>query len=263
MRPEAHSYTIVMTACVNPGTSGAHVQRRDPELRLSEYVKAARHWARFPDERCTGVLLLENSGYDLDRLTRDVQAGGTRRPFATMAAGQNDAPAGVHYGYSEFSMLDDASLSSHIWNDSEFVVKVTGRLMFPRLSSLIDSIPARADFVGDARSRRLPHSRTPENGALTTQIVAFSPSFYSDHLRDLKATMSALDNFESHIETKLYERVFPLAKSERNRVLMRFPISCEPEGYGATGNIEYGRGADRLKAAIRAAGRVVAPWVWL
>lgn len=257
------SYTIVMTACVNPGIPGAHILRRDPELRLNEYVAAARHWTRFPDERCAGVLLLENSGHDLDLLARDVEAGGTERPFATMSAGQNDAPAGVHYGYSELSMLDDASRNSHIWNKSKLLVKVTGRLAFPRLSSLINTIPAHADFIGDARNRHLPHSRTSLNGALTTQLVAFTPSFYNEHLLGLKATMSAQNNFESHIETKLYERVFPLAESAPNRVLMRFPISCEPEGHGATRDIRYGRGADGLKAAVRAASRVIAPWVWL
>jgi hypothetical protein len=253
-----------MTACVNPGSSGKHVLRSDPQLRLSEYQRAAEYWVSLADPHCERVIMLENSGFDLSSLVDTVTSNPrSRRPFDAFNMGSNDVPDGVHYGFAELSMLDEAAERLPLWNASTLLVKVTGRLVFPSLPSLMNSAGSSVQFLGDARNRNLPARRTSENGALTTQVFAFTPQFYGSHLRDLKGEMTRESNFSSHIETMIYRKAFQARALGSPGVILRFPVQCDPVGYGATHNLHYGHGRDRWKSGVRRVARRVLPWAWV
>jgi hypothetical protein len=167
-----------MTACVDPrGVDG--IRRGDPAVRLRDYARALQFWVDLPDERLSHVIVVENSGYDLEPLRELAARRAVRsRRVEFWNLSDNSMPAGVSYGYPELGMLDEASTKIAAWGEAPLIAKVTGRLTFPDLPRLIDRFPADAQFMGDARSRHRPSRRTGENGTLTTQLMLFTPEFY-------------------------------------------------------------------------------------
>jgi len=260
---DSRPYTVLMTACVDPRGASPHIARADPALRITEYEQAALFWSDLKDPRCERVVMLENSGWDLSGLSATVSSQRPRRRFDAFNVGSNEIPVGVHYGFAELAMIDAWLSGEGAPKDDELLIKVTGRLTFPRLPRLVARVNPEAQFMADARSRHLPRKRTALNGALATQLLIFSAGFYREHLLDLRLSMTPDSNFSSHIETQIYARLFGLNRENSARVGFRFPISCEPVGVGATSNYAYGHGVDYVKAKIRASSRLVVPWIWL
>ncbi|MEI2269258.1 hypothetical protein OHB93_08060 [Microbacterium sp. No. 7] len=252
-------YTIVMTACVQPAETGIRVSRSDPQVRLQDYLQSVEAWLAMDDPDCEQVIFLENSGYPLDEVRRLGDSPLALRPLIAAHVGDNAVPEGVSYGYAELGMLDAASQSLGAWASADLLVKATGRLRFPALPRLIDRVGAGVQFLGDARNRSLPRYRTSENGVITTQLLAFTPDFYGDHMLGLREAMRPAMGHRL-IESVIYRQLFPL--EDGRRVRFRFPVSCDPLGHAGHWEKQYQSGADLSKSKARSLSRAIVPWWW-
>jgi len=253
-------YTIVMTACVQPATTGIRVSRSDPGIRLQDYLQSVEAWLRLDDPNCKQVIFLENSGYPLDAIRDLGNSSFARRPLIAVHVGDNAVPDGVSYGYAELGMLDAASQLLDEWSTASLIVKATGRLRFPALPRLMERVDEGVQFLGDARNRSLPAFRTSENGVLTTQVVAFTPAFFEENLLGIRESMMPIKGHRL-IESVMYRKLFPL--EDAKRVLFRFPVNCDPVGHAGHWQKEYQSGVHLLQAKIRDASRTIAPWWWI
>lgn len=257
-----NNYTIVMTACIAPNTDRPLVARVDAGERLADYQRAVRFWLSLDDPRCERVVFLENSGYPLDGIHEVALESDGRRPFEAVHVGDNQVPEGVSYGYAELGMLDAASVSVDSWSSAKLLVKVTGRLTFPNLTRLMSRVNPGVQFLADARNTHLPMARTAENGVLTTQLMAFTPSFYRKRLMSVREKMEPRKGHRL-IESVIYRELFDLQRDKSQGVSFRFPVGCPPRGFAAHWQKEYGVGVDAVTDRLRGVARRTTPWWWV
>ena len=153
-------YLLCLTATVTP-SQGVTVKRSDPKLRQKDYLEALRFWLHHPDPRLDNILFVENSGNDL-RLFRELvhDENFRSKDVEFVSTLPMSVPSGLHYGWAELKMLDEAFEVSRLVGQSSHLIKVTGRLTFPEISAWLDSIPTNCQVMSILVSQRVLNTET-------------------------------------------------------------------------------------------------------
>jgi hypothetical protein len=249
-------YLLVLTACIDPSTGPARVVRSDPDVRLADYCRALEFWLRHPDPRLRSIVFVENSGYELKTVRQLVARN---NPFGKtvefIQLNNNNYPPYVDYGYPELGMLDQVLEVSELARKSKYFIKVTGRLIFPTLTHLLDHLPADYLFSVDCRVPMLPNGKPP---GVFASLMIFSRSFYQSDLIDLKSKMNeVLSNLETMLYLKLMDYI------DEPGAILRWPVHISPVGHGAHWNKSYDNSRGRVVNAIRTVSRIVVPQLWV
>lgn len=251
-------YVLLLTACIAPTatTLQKHTLRRsDPLVRMHDYKTALRYWLDFHDERITGIVFIDNSGHSLDELRQvAIDSNSHHRDVEFLKCEPEAIPDGLHYGYSELEMIDEAFDRSELIRECGYVIKATGRLYFPALSKLLDRISGDCSFVADCRDFKF--GKYEKHYVLTTMFVV-QRAFYQDVLQDAKSRMIVLG--DGLIETLYFRLLKPLSSRRPDSVVLRFPINVDPVGVGAHWNNDYTSFKSRLVSTSRAVCRRCLP----
>jgi hypothetical protein len=259
--PSGHAphgeFLVVMTCTVDPSTGWAPPRRRDPRQRLGDYLEALRFWLAHPDPRLARILLVENSGEPLVPFIEMVRsANHLGKAVELLSYDGNDYPPGIHYGYSELGMLEQAIDASMLCRRSRHFIKVTGRLVFPRIAELLDTLPETLLFAVDSR---VPlRQRADRSAHVASQLLVFSVAFWTEHLRGATRLFSPA---MTHLEQVVYHTCLPHRR--RDGAIMRWSVSCEPAGISAYLDESYRSPKYRTKALLRSAVRKLAPALWI
>lgn len=253
-------YSILATACIAPPAYPG-LQRTDPDIRMGDYLSALATLAVLDDARLGALVMLENSGMDPDRFIDDLLASMGSRPLRrsieVVSYTAPPRPLLMHYGYSEFQMID--LLMDHSTLLASHFVKVTGRYRFPALSRLLDHVPVPPAWLCDAQD--IP-SILGRNASRTTSTALFiaSRAFYDRRIRHLYREMQQRPRF-THVENLIYDELRP-EHGFTPAVSLRFPVNCEAAGVGGNGDTLAGIGR-RTRSSVRGLARRVAPRLWL
>ncbi|NJL09516.1 MAG: hypothetical protein HC908_02815 [Calothrix sp. SM1_7_51] len=139
----------------------------------------------------------------------------------------------MHYGYSEFKLLDLGLEKSKIIEPNDYIIKVTGRYKYPTISKLLNKLPEEPKIAADTRDLSLlvPYPRR----TVTTGLLIFSVPFYKSKIQKSYLEMQPEPvKRKAFIEDILYDKLIPM-RSESG-VILRFPCNCEPEGVGGNGD---------------------------
>lgn len=248
--------TIVLTACIRPV---APVLRSDPELRMEDYRRGLKFWLELPDPRIRRIIFLENTAFPLDDLEREARAANPhRRALEFVSLDCNVLPPGLHYGYTEFLLLDRGLAASRLYAETPAFFKATGRYTFPAISRLLDCLPDDWIFAADSRCNR---RFTPYPQEFTScALLGGERAFFEKHVRHLYREMQPPPEFRKQfIEDLLFDRLIPLR--DKPGVVLRWPVNCEASGIGAN-NDQFDTLQKKMLRVARAVGRRVAPDVW-
>ena len=249
-------YTLLLTACIEPNAEIAFKNihfRKDPEVRLLDYEKSLRYWLRYRQDQIKAIIFIENSGYALDRLKEiAIHENIYNREVEFLQINAEQIPAGVHYGYSELEMIDYAVINSALIKKSDYFIKVTGRLTFPRLSDLLNILNHRINFFSDCRDYHLGNNK---KRFIVTTLLIIKHDYYISHLMNLRLSMQA--ETASHFEKIYYNKLKPL--EDDVTVILRFPFNVEPVGYGAHWNVNYNSFQKKIESGIRGIFRIFLP----
>jgi hypothetical protein len=252
-------YVVVMTACIDPSKGEYRLNRADPTVRLEDYRTALRFWLRFPDERISNILFIDNSNYPLDNLEATAKRENPlNKHLEFISLDCNWYPPGGHYGYAELRMLDLGLERSRLRDATSHMIKVSGRFTFPSLTRLLDRLPAEFDAVADARAWRTLRRRH-EHPQVTTQIILFAHEFYKRHLQDCYRDLESGDI--SHMEAIYYRKLAQL--SAENKIILRFPCNVSPVGFPAHRNRPYSHPMQVAANRFRAIARRILPNWWI
>ncbi len=254
-----NKYLLVLTACVDPSAGTYKLAIADPKERLAEYRQSLRWWICNGDPRLSRILFIENSGWPLgpDFQQERSMATAHDRHLEFVSLNCNSYPANGHYGYAEVKMIDFGLKASRLRQCTDHIVKVTGRLQFPKLGKLLDRCQDDFDVVADGRGwRDLFHKH--DKPYLSTQLILFSHRFYAAYLQESWKEMGT-----GHMEGLFYDKVLPFANQKKPRVSMRFPVNVEPVGIAAHSGKSYTTTRRLLANAVRGVSRKVCPNLWL
>lgn len=249
-----HSFVILLTATIDPGDYKDDLSRSDPRIRLADYQRSLSFWANLDDSRFAGVVFCENSGADVASLVDLIST--TRLPVEFLSFRGNTKPQGLHYGYSELGIIDYALEYSHLIRASKYFIKVSGRLTYPSIVQLLDTLPGDFDAIVDHRHR---YKREGGFGIKArTQLMFFSREFYCLHFLGVRGEMIAhYSHLEEYIAVKL-----AAAQSYRG-IVKRFKRECQPFGVAGFNNRSYRTVRNQCKAKIRSVSRTLLPFVWI
>lgn len=255
-------YLLVMTACINPSTQldeRFKFKRTDPSLRLQDYKGALQYWLNYPDPRLGKILFIENSGYRLDAIQEVYQKYLSKadhpKEVEFISLDCNEIPDGLHYGYAELHMLDNGLSKSKLFLDCKYIIKVTGRLVFPKLGRLLNLLPKSYDVCVDCRRNSLFVSSRQE--FVVTQLMIFSSEFYRNNIRNIKHKLTPEI---SHIEKVIYLELIK-HKPSPNKIL-RWKINVDPVGYAAHSGSSYQTLSKYLASLMRSIARIFFPGWW-
>ncbi len=247
---------ILLTATVDPGAYAHQSGRASSHDRSKDYVSALRFYLSLTSEQIAGVVLCENSNHDFGDVNefRNLQSPHMALEIITFTG--NDKTDNVHYGYSEFGIIDHAIAESKILSECDYFLKISGRLILTNILELLSLIPAHTDLAVDFR-RAYRREGGPRYRA-RTQVMYFNRQFYKDFLFEKRDGMIGVC---THIEEFVPIVVSNLAN--RANIMLRFPIECEIAGVSGSDNRSYNLPSSRLKRAIRGVVRKNLPQLWL
>src|SRR5690554_6828551 len=123
---------LLMTACIKPSETNVmkhSIHRNDPMIRLDDYKKALMFWLNYDEALIDGIVFVENSEFELSELNDLVESDNLyNREVEFLQFRSSEIPKDLHYGYSELEMIDRAFVNSQLIKNSDYVIKVTGRL---------------------------------------------------------------------------------------------------------------------------------------
>ncbi len=254
---EKNKYVVVISACIDPSNGSMQVHRYDPSLRLQDYINGLNFWLNIADRRLDKIVFIENSGYpldDLERLTRTSNPLNKQVEFISLCC--NDYPEGVHYGYAELNMIDEAFTLSKFINESSHLIKATGRLTFPSISRLLDRLKDNFKFAVDCRNNTIfvpcPQVFT------TTQLMIFSTDFYREQLINIKTELS---KDMMCIEALLYNKL--IAFQGEKGAILRWSVNVDPSGYSSGLPKNYDSLKQKAINQIRGICRIIFPAWWI
>jgi hypothetical protein len=247
-------YLLVMTATIVPSVN-APVKRADPRIRLDDYKRALRYWLQYRHAAAERILLLENSGADLEEL-RAIAANENPlgKAVEILSVPGNRIPEGRNYGYTEMQLLDEGLALSRLRQVTTHMIKATGRLIFPALGKAIDRASKPFDVMVDCRKFGFPLRGADTNA----QLLFFSHSFYDRVLRGSRDEMNTTD--VRLLEHLIFRKVIPF--KGHPGIHLRFPCNVDPVGHSALRDKSNRSPDTAISRGIRAAMRVVAPNYW-
>jgi hypothetical protein len=247
-----------MTATVDPGEYSWQISHHRSDLRIRDYLEAIKYWGNYPDPRIKGVVFCENSGADQHIFETAATEFRSTRAFEALGFHGNTRPPGMHYGYAELGTIDYACQNSLIIKKHRHFIKVSGRLVFPRLTPLVDTLDDDTLTAVDCR-----RAYRGENGVrlrARTQMMVFERGFYNRVLLGTRVEM--LGNC-SNIEEFLAQKLLPLYQDRMPGIYLRWKVECPALGYGAAYNKNYASIQERLKYTVRSTCRWLLPSIWL
>jgi len=247
------TFTVILTATINPGEYKTDLNRNDPRTRLLDYKRSLLFWARLKEPRLKGVVFCENSRTDLSPFVHLAEQ--FDRPVEFLNFSGNKKPPKVHYGYSELGIIDYVFEKSKVLHSCPYFIKATGRLTFPKISRLLDTL---RDFDAVIDHRRKYRNETGSPVRARTQLMLFSKEFYFHHFFGRREEM--IGNY-SHIEEFIAEKLGELPESAR--IMKRFKVECQPAGFSAFDNKNYNSLDATCKSIVRALTRRLFPSLWI
>lgn len=251
------NFTLLITACISPDPSVYTFNpnfRIDPLVRMEDYKKCLLYWLNYDESKISNIVFVENSGYNIDLLkTLAAEQNKYNRNIEFIQIKPSSLPLGIHYGYAELEMIDEAVEKSALIHQSDYFIKVTGRLYFPGLSKLIRSMKGCIHFLSDSRDYSIAGKK---KRYIVTTLLIIKKDFYKRKLWMTRNQM--MPGITSHFETLYYSILKPISLKDK-RILLRFPFNVNPVGYGAHWNVNYNSVSKRVESTIRGVARVLLP----
>ena len=248
--------TLLLTATIAPAADAPLHAQFDAGARLAQYAEALAHCLETPGPGWT-ILFVDNSGHPLDAL-KSVAARHARpdRPVHFLGY-RSEVPAAWGKSRGEMALIETALAHfSAILPPDAPVWKITGRLKVENLGRMVETQPAGFRVYADFRSVPFVGSRFFGNHWTDTKLIAFTPEGYDALIR--QDWPDHVFNVEQLLFDTLRPRLGP-----GSGIVPRFctqPVFAGTSG--ATGR-DYAAPRERLKTALRRAGRAAAPWLWI
>ncbi len=259
--PASPPYVVLMTACIAP-KAGVREQlvRADPALRLQDYKEALLSWLDLAEPRIGGIVFAENSGYPLDELQALVKTRASELPVEFLSFDHPAPDPGLHYGHTEFLLINAALASSRLAATFPYFIKATGRYRFPSISRLLRRLPRDYDIAVDCRGSDLPGFKRTR--LATVALFLARRDFFRREVSDLPSRMEPAPPWtrKQFVENVLFDQLH--ARRREPGILLRWPCNCDPVGVGANGD-QYFTPGKRLKNLVRGVLRRVFPPLWL
>lgn len=249
-------FVILLTATIVPSRKLGLVVS-DPEDRLEQYCRSIEYWNNLQRYRMPCVFF-DNSGFGKQRILSRLEHCNLPRPddILVYSMEMNEIPPSLHYGYAELGILDYCLRKCPIFQNSQYFIKATGRLTFPKIEKLLSKLPRSFLFAVDTRENCL-FVKYPQF-SVTTQLMLFQTNFYRENLLSIRKKM----NPSVHLIENLFYRELLQYRSHADAI-HRWPVSVPGHGFAAHMEKNYSSPKHQLISLMRSCVRSLVPHWWV
>lgn len=160
---------ILLTATIDP-KGVVLTKRNDPLVREQDHIDALTRWGQLPFP----VVFCENSGYELGKI-RSMVGKQTKADIEILQFDGQNFPKELGKGYGELNTIKYAITHSQLINNSDYVIKVSGRYFIKNIEKIAKALLLHQDtYVMVDLQKNL--------GFADSRVFGFKPSFISDYL---------------------------------------------------------------------------------
>lgn len=175
-----HKYCIFLTGTISPPSDIINLVHKNTELRELDYYYAIEKWLKMPYP----VVFCENSNYSSVRI-KDIFSRRENSQFIQFNSSENSKSMG------EAEIFKYAFEKSKLLQNSEYIVKCTGRYYVRNFQSILDFIDKKYSLKIDIWAdlgRSLTHS--------DSRFFVFKLPFYKDHLQNYFKEINELQGID-------------------------------------------------------------------
>lgn len=223
MLTSRNKITILLTATIDT-KDVVFVKRSNPLVRESDYINSIKKWIK---NTTYLIVFCENSGYPIDKIKSIVEQYGRNQIELLQFNGQN-FPGEFGKGYGELLIIKYAIQNSNLIQNSDYVIKVTGRYFIKNIKKIADVLLKNDNiYVMADLQRNLTWA--------DTRIFAFKPSFFTNYLSKYQDMINDSQGF--YLEHAL-ARAILCAISDGHKWI---PLPSKPLiiGHSGTANTPY------------------------
>lgn len=225
---------ILLTACVNPNGM-AFTKLQDSTEREAQYRRALEWYLENTDFR---IVFVENTDTDFSSdFSGYIESG--RLEYITFDGNNYDRKLGK--GYGEAKLIERAFQDSAFIRDSEYIIKITGRLILENVNAIAKKskpgyVYTNTELV-DGKIRSLSY--------VFSSPKTFLPEYFLPHIGKLN------DSEGYYFEHLLYEAIVEWRKDGKNS--SEFPLPLKITGQSGTSGTAYGKttALSGIKAVLR------------
>jgi len=172
--------TVLLTACIAPGSDVPYLALRDTGERLADYVESLVRWLRTP--AVSAVVFCDNSGYPFESASFSALARALEKELEVLCFSGNDGAERYGKGYGEGRLCDYAFSKSRLLRQATSFYKATGRLYVTNFDR-IASRHSRDESVFALTSSRVSYAvkrfqGRPEPRGVDTRLFKISADLY-------------------------------------------------------------------------------------
>jgi len=212
------NFCILLTATIDPNNC-IFTKRSDPKVREQDYLQSLELWLINTNLK---IVFCENSGYNLKNIISLASKYPGRVEIVKFNG--NNYPRNLGKGYGEMKIIERALSESKFIQESECIIKVTGRIFIKNIYKIIKTI----------RSNTFIQYRF-EPGVYSLQTVIFF--FKKDFFWYLKKYAELIDDAKG----LSFEGVFKIAMNDARIDKNKCEKMIKPiyVGYSGTNDMKY------------------------
>jgi hypothetical protein len=245
---------LLLTATITPPTDAINLARKDPAVRLDDYVNALKFYLPLVTQCIDYIIFAENSNSDISCLKALVEEAKLSDKVEFMVFYGLDYPPSYGRGYGEFKLIE------HVMNHSKFINtypesiiwKLTGRYIIRNLCHIIATKPPEFDIYCHFTNRPPPRA--------LLSLLAWTPDGYQRGLKNIYQELGIVTKKIRMPIPEIQFRKILEQRSEIVKIVPRFKVPIRLDAMTGVGKkIVSWHPRQVLKYYIQ---RLI-PWWWL
>lgn len=242
---------LLMTSTIAPAAGTYRLVRKDPELRLADYMASLEYQIELlRSGAIDSIVFADNSRYPLDKLMNVCGQAGVKDKVEFISCKSNISPLLGRY-FLEMDLIKWAMTASHFLSSDEDVKiwKLTGRYIVTNIRDIVLEAPP-CDLYINCRNYPIPWA--------DFYLVAFTKRGYREilepDLRKFKDTVNGENVLREMIEAKHFPNC---------HIVKRFIYTPRVLGIRGLDGAHYTGWKGTIKYGFRAAANRIVPAFWI
>jgi hypothetical protein len=242
---------LLITSTVAPATDTYRLVRKDPELRLADYMASLKYqMGLIKSGAVDSIVYADNSGFPLDQLKDICERAGVKDKIEFISSKSDTSPRLGRY-FLEIELIKWAMSASRLLSAEEDlrIWKLTGRYIITNIYEIITQVP-ECDLYINCRDYPIPWA--------DFFLVAFTKRGYREILELDLSKFKDTENGENALREMIDAKSFPNC-----RIVKRFIHTPRVLGIRGLDGAHYAGWGGSVKYGLRAMANKIVPILWI
>lgn len=175
-------YVLLITGCINPDNETPFLKIRDSSTRRKQYMESIRFYIE--ESHAKKIVFCDNSNQKADNNLEQIVKKNNKEFEWLSFCGNIEKAVEKGKGYGEGEIIDYALNHSRLLEESDYFVKVTGRILVKNINILLA-----------AMNKRRTYFQCNSDNNVDTRLYGMPKHSYRDYFRDVYKTVDDTNGY--------------------------------------------------------------------